>query len=239
MSARTPAGWRRGGWVIGAVAGIALGVLAGLGTQAWQEDRQAADLAQRDRVLGEGKDVPPPVDAVRALLEQSESRVAVDPRLADRVDETQLAQAREALAGATPPRHLAYLRYPDSLDEGYTNSGAAAQWAAAIGETGHYVVVYDNGSKQVASIGLEDEYLDANTRGQPGPALVRAAEELATWPATPEQPPRGPSENDYWGGIAGGIGAGVLFGALGVLPLFALVRWLVGRPRGQGAGGST
>lgn len=229
MSGRGPV--RTAGWVIGAVVGVAAGAGAAVVVQDWQEDREAADVARRAEVFGTQDVVPPPGDAVRSLVEQ-ESRVAVDPLLADRLPEEDRARADEILAGSAVPARIAYLSYPDSNDVGYTTGGAAAQWRTAVGEEGHYVVLWDNGNTEVGAVGLEDHYVDTRTEGQPGPALVRLAEEMATWEAEPlATEPDEPNDFDYWGGTGGGIAAAGLMGAFGVVPAFLLLRWFVGSRR--------
>ncbi|MCY7400549.1 MAG: hypothetical protein LH477_06275 [Nocardioides sp.] len=229
MSRRGPV--RTAGWVIGAVVGIVTGTVLAVAVQGWQESREDADVASRAEVFGRQDVVPPPGDAVRALVAQ-DTRVAVDPLLADRLPEEDRARAEEILAGSPVPARIAYLSYPDSNEVGYTTTGAAAQWQTAVGEEGHYVVLWDNGSTQVCAVGLEAPYVDTRTQGQPGPALVRLAEEMTTWEAEPlATEPDAPSDSDYWGGTGGGIAAGGLMGAFGVVPLFLLLRWYVGTRR--------
>lgn len=229
MSGRGPV--RTAGWLIGAVVGVAVGSGAAVVVQDWQEDREAADVARRAELFGRQDVVPPPGDAVRALVEQ-DTFVAVDPLLADRLPEEDRARAEEILAGSSVPARIAYLSYPDSSDAGYTTGGAAAQWRETVGEEGHYVVLWDTGSTEVGAVGLEDHYVDTRTEGQPGPALVRLAEEMATWEAEPlPTEPAAPNDFDYWGGTGGGIAAGALMGAFGVVPLFLLLRWYVGSRR--------
>lgn len=225
-------GWRRHGWWIGAILGVAGGISGGLWVQDAQEAREAEDVDRRARVFHSPvEQAPPPNDTVRELLAQ-DGRVVVDPLLADRVSEADLAEAEEALESAEVPGRLAFVRYPVTLDEGYTNTGLLGMWVEASGEEGHYVVLFDNGGTQVGALGLEEPFLDARSQGQPGPALVRIAEEMATWEAEPlPDEPDPPSDQDYWGGIGGGIGALVLFGGFGVVPAFLLLRWWVGRRR--------
>lgn len=229
MSGQGPV--RRAGWVIGAVVGVAVGSGAAVVVQDWQEEREAADVERRAEVFGQVDEVPPPGDAVRALVEQ-ESFVAVDPLLADRIPEEDRAQAEEILAGAPVPARIAYLSYPDSNDVGYTPTGAAAQWREAVGERGFYVVLWDSGYTESGAVDLTDPFVDTSTEGQPGPALVRLAEEMVTWEASPlPTEPAEPNDSDYWGGLGGGIFAGMLMGAFGVVPAFLLLRWFVGSRR--------
>ncbi|GAA1936754.1 hypothetical protein [Nocardioides hwasunensis] len=218
-------------WSVGAVIGIAAGTGLALSVQDWQEEREAADVQRRAEVFGQVDDVPAPVDAVRDLLDQ-DTLVAVDPLLADRVPEDDLQRAEEVLSGSRVPARIAYLDYPDGNEVGYTPSGAAAQWRAAVGQEGHYVVLWSNGGTDSDAVGLEPHYLDARSQGQPGPALVRIAEEMATWEAEPlPTEPAEPSDFDYWGGVGGGLAAAALMGALGIAPLFLLLRWYVGSRR--------
>lgn len=236
-AARRAAAARRGplrnaGWYVGVGLGVVAGTAAALGVQGWQAGREAADVERRAAEFARVDPPPEPVDAIRELLAQ-DSRVVVDPLLADRVDEADLARAEAILDDdAATPARIAYLSYPEGLYEGYTSSGALEQWAQGVGEVGHYVVVWDRGGYASTAVGLEPSYLDARTQGQPGPALVRVAAEVAAWEAVPAatEPDR-PSDFDYWGGLGGGIGAGALIGLLTVLPVFLVLRWWVGTRR--------
>lgn len=229
---------RRHGWWLGSAVGAAVAVAAGLGAQAYQEQRQEADLAALDASLVGAADVPPPGDTIRDLLAQ-EGPLAVHPDLQDGVEPEQLRRAREVLEGAgeSPARRVGYLPRPEGLAAGYTTSGALVQWMDAIGEEGHYVLVFEGGSTQVGAIGLEQEYLDAEAKGQPGPALLRVATEVAQWPAEPETDPdeRWAEPDDEFGGLWGGLAAGVLIAAVTVVPIFAVVRFLAARRRTEEA----
>jgi hypothetical protein len=226
----TPRTRRIAGWTIGAVVGVVTGVLLGTATQSWQESREARDIERRAEEFARTDVVPPPGDAVRALLEQ-DSRVAVDPLLADRVPEEDVRRATSILEDSPVPARIAYLAYPGTSKDGYTTGGAPVQWSTGVGEEGHYVVLWDNGSNDTAAVGLEPPYLEARTDGQPGPALVRIAAEMSTWEAEPRPTePAAPSDFDYWG-EGGGIAAALLLGTLVVLPVFALLRWYVGSRR--------
>ena len=215
----------------GSVVGLVAGTALALSAQAWQEAREASDMAAREAAFLQEDGVPAPLDAVRQLLDQ-DALLAVDPLLADRVPEADRQRAEDILAGSPVPVRIAYLSYPSHVLAGYTPSGAAAMWRTAVGEEGHYVVLWDNGSYESGAVGIEDEYVDARTEGQPGPALVRLAAEMATWEAEPlPTGPDEPSDFDYWGGAGGGIAAAGLIGAVGVVPVFLLLRWYVGSRR--------
>lgn len=222
---------RIAGWTAGVVVGAVVGVLLATTLQDWQEGREARDIERRAEVFGRTDEVPAPGDAVRELLAQ-DSLVAIDPLIADRLPEDDVRRAEAILADASVPARIAYLAYPDTSDEGYTSSGAATQWSTGVGEEGHYVVLWDNGRTESVAVGLGSPYVETRTDGQPGPALVRIAAEMAAWEAEPlPTAPAEPSDSDYWGGVGGGIGAAVLFGGFVVLPLFALLRWYVGSRR--------
>ncbi len=227
----TPRRRRVVGWGVGAVVGLVAGVLLGTVTQGWQESREARDVERRAEVFGRADEVPPPGDAVRALLAE-DSRVAVDPLLADRLPADDVRRAEAILEDAAVPARIAYLTYPETSHVGYTTGGAAVQWSTGVGETGHYVVLWDNGSSESVAVGLEPPYVESRTDGQPGPALVRIAAEMAAWEAEPlPTEPDAPGDFDYWGGVLGGLGAAALLGTFVVLPLFALLRWYVGSRR--------
>lgn len=222
---------RAAGWVIGAVAGVVAGIALGFAAQDWQEAREAVDVERRAEVFGRTDEVPPPGDAVRALLEQ-DSRVAIDPLLADRLPAEDVRRAEAILEDAAVPARIAYLTRPETSDEGYTSSGAPVQWSTEVGEEGHYVVLWDTGRTDAVAVGLEPPYVQARTEGQPGPALVRLAAEMSAWEAQPlPSEPDEPSDVDHWGGAGGGVAAALLLGTFVVLPLFALLRWYVGSRR--------
>lgn len=227
---------RIAGWGVGAAVGAVVGVLLATTVQDWQEAREARDVERRAEVFGRADEVPAPGDAVRALLAQ-DSLVAVDPLLADRLPADDVRRAEAILADSPVPARIAYLTYPDTTDDGYTSSGAAAQWSTGVGEEGHYVVLWDNGASESVAVGLAPPYVETRTDGQPGPALVRIAAEMAAWEAEPlPTEPTPPNEFDYWGGVGGGIAAAVMFGTFLVLPLFALLRWYVGSRRRKVSG---
>ena len=226
---------RRFGWVIGAVVGVLAGTALGIGTQSWQEAREKDDIAARAAVSGRTDVVPGPVDTVRDLLAQ-DGRVVLDPMLTGRIAADDLARAEEVLAGARVPARIAYLPYPDGNDVGYTPSGVGPQWWTAVGEEGHYVVLWDTGGTVSGAVGLGEHAVDSRTDGQPGPALVRLAEEMATWEADPlATEPEPVDDTDGWGGTWGGVAAAVLFGGCVVLPAFAALRWWVGTRRRKAA----
>jgi hypothetical protein len=226
---------RAAGWVIGAVVGVASGTALAFGVQDWQEAREAADVQRRAEVFYREDVVPPPGDLIRSLIEQ-DALVAVDPLLADRVPEDDRQRAESILEDSPVPARIAYLPYPERSEVGYTATGAAVQWSHAIGEEGHYVVLWDTGYHDSVAVGIKEEYVDARTEGQPGPALVRLAAEMSTWEAVPlPTEPDEPRDFDYWDGVGGGIAAGLLLGAIVVAPVFLLLRWFVGTRRRKAA----
>lgn len=217
--------YQRAGWLIGALVGLVVALGAGAATWEREQERQDTQWADRVAAFERTEEVPPPVDVVRELLAQ-DTRVAVARSLEARVDPELRARAEEAVSRAPVPTRIAYLPAATTTN-GYTGSGAPAMWAAAIGEPGHYVVVYDDGTADVASVGYEEPYLyEVETRGQPGPVLLRTAEAAASWESEEEklQPM---STQDYWGGFGGGVGAAFLFGGIVVVPLFLGLRLLV------------
>ncbi|GAA5124354.1 hypothetical protein GCM10023339_45700 [Alloalcanivorax gelatiniphagus] len=222
---------RAAGWLVGAVVGIGAGTALAFVVQDWQEAREASDVQRRAAVFHSEDVVPPPGDTIAALVEQ-DALVAVDPLLADRVPEADRQRAESILEDSPVPARIAYLPYPKRPEVGYTASGAAAQWSTAIGEEGHYIVLWDSGYHDSVAVGLEEHYVDTRTEGQPGPALVRLAAEMSTWEAVPlPTEPEEPSDFDYWEGVGGGIAAGALLGTFVVAPVFLLLRWFVGTRR--------
>ena len=230
---------RRHGWWIGAAVGAVVAGAVAFGAQGWQEDREAADLAAVDAsMLGAG-DAPPPADMVRDLLEQ-DGPLVVHPDLVSGIDADLLAEARRILADAdqSPVRRVAYVPRSDGLEVGYTDSGALGQWMHAIGEDGHYVMVFEGGRTQSDALGVEPEYMGSSAKGQPGPALVRVASEMAEWRTDPVDDRRDEVTNssDYWGGPWGGVFAGLLIAFVTVLPVWGLtyfVLWTRSQRRGR------
>lgn len=220
---------RRHGWWVGTVVGVVAGTGLAVGVQGWQEDREASDVELSRSADAADSGVPEPVEAIRDLLDQ-DSLVVVDPLLEDRVPAEDRQRAEEILATSPVPAHLAFLSYPRD-EAGYTPTGAGPQWWTHVGEDGHYVILWDNGNTDTGAIGMEPEYVSERTQGQPGPALVRIAGEMTTWEAVPVDDADDPGESDYWGGTWGGIGAAALFGTFVVVPLFLLLRWVVGLRR--------
>lgn len=216
---------RRAGWVIGAVVGAL--VAGGVGSMVWdsEQERAAEQWEKRQAAHARVEQVPPPADVVSEIAAQDRA-VVMPARIAGRVDPQVREQAEAALAGVEVPVRLAYLPAP-TLHNGYTSSGAPAMWAEAVGEEGFYVVVYDDGSAEVTSPGYEEPYLyDIETKGQPGPVLLRTAQAAAEW--VPERDVvRPPSDFDYWDGWGGGIAAAGLFGLFVVVPIFLGLRLLV------------
>ena len=96
----TPRTRRIAGWSVGAVVGVVAGVLLGIATHDWQEAREARDVELRAEEFARTEVVPPPGDAVRALVEQ-DALVAVDPLLVDRVPEDDVRRGLQSADAAT------------------------------------------------------------------------------------------------------------------------------------------
>lgn len=229
MSRKRDPVWRRYGWGIGAAVGVATALLLAPQVQEAQEDREAREWDRRVEVFHRQEQFPPPADVVRELLAQ-DSRVVLAERIAHRVDTALVARA-EALLETTPvPVRVAYLPAP-GLESGYTASGVVAMWAGAVGEPGHYVGLFDDGRDEIYSIDHKRPYLfDVETKGQPGPAILRVAEAAPSWDVEPLTL-RPVSESSDWGGTTDGVLAAFLFTGLAVLPLFAGLRFVVGQLR--------
>ena len=230
---------RRHGWWIGTAVGVVVAGVVALGAQDWQEEREAADLAAVDASMVGSGDVPPPADVIRDILEQ-DGPLVVHPDLVSSIDAESLAEAKRILADAdqSPVRRVAYVPRADGLEAGYTHTGALGQWMHAIGEDGHYVMVFEGGQSQSDALGVDPEYLGSTSKGQPGPALVRVASEVAEWPTYPVDDRRDEVTNssDYWGGVGGGVTAGVLIASVTVVPAWGLLYWaLWARGRRQGS----
>lgn len=235
---RTPRG-RALAWGAGALAGAVLGTAAGVGWWSQDSGRADRDRAEVERVLSETQSqrtdgLPAPTEIVRDVVAASrKASVVVDPALADRVSEEDLAEARSILDGADVPGFLAYAPAPTGAN-GYNNSSFGAMWMDGVRKDGHYVVLWTNGTTESEARGMDPEYVDATgAAGQPGRALVRLAAQMAQWPEEPVYVPDWEAEerDDYYGGVGGGIGFFVLGGGFVVVPLFLLLRFLVGRRR--------
>lgn len=227
MSSRQP-WWRRHGWVIGAAAGLAVAVPTGVATQEFQESREAADMQRRVAAFeAPPEEVPPPGDGLRELLEQ-DTRLVVDPTLQDQLTPEQRATIEDALTRAEVPTRLAYLTADQRVDDGYTTTGAVRMWSHGVGETGHYAVLFSDGRTDIDAVGLEVPLTHLEGDGQPGPSLLRMAEQLEQLPAEELPTHADPaSDDDYWGGVRGGVGLLVLAGGFGVVPAFLALRWWV------------
>ncbi len=224
-------------WLLAWTAALLVGGVTATALTGWMDDRQERierrTLAERIAYDQHRDVVPEPIDLVRKIA-TDRALVVVAPELADQVSSTDLAAARAALTDAEVPGRLAYLPYPET-DSGYTTSGLPLQWMEAIGTDGHYVVLWNrSGLTESTGRGMADEYLSTETKGQPGKALVRIAEEMATWPQEPAEGDTPPSRstNSYWGGRGGGIAAGLLFGGLTVVPLLGIA-WAVAAHRAR------
>lgn len=226
--------------------GLAVGLASGLGLWNWQLDREQDDLAERARLLQTGPSEvdapPPPGEELRALIAQ-DGPVVIDEAVADQISDEQLARAREILTVSGKPLHLAFMRKPDYMYDGYTTEGALATWAHDVGEDGHYVVLWTGGRADVHSVGFDEEYLWEEAEGQPGPALVRVAEVMAEFSLDDEEddePTVTRDDRDYWGGAGGGVGIAFLLVFFVLLPayagLFALARRRAPRDLPPGAG---
>ena len=220
--------WRP--WLMALPVGALAGVLAGGVTQEFQERREVDDQGRRAALLNTTAEVGPPGDTVRALIDQ-ETSVPVHPDLAEQVDPDDLERARSILEETGRPLHLGHLPAPVGIYDGFNAEAAAAQWVDSVGEDGHYVLLLDSGRALVESPGVEREYLAASAQGQPGPALVRIAEEMATWSVEPI-PDREPDHGwDDWGGTEGGVLLGMMAAGFVVAPAFLVLRYFVGRSR--------
>ncbi|MGN0064638.1 MAG: hypothetical protein ACI379_10385 [Nocardioides sp.] len=231
---------RRWGWPVGLLVGAILGGTTG--TLYWQHDsaRAAADRARVEQVLDDDQrtrteGLPAPTEVVREVVRASrEHSVVVAPSLADQVSEEDLAQARSLLYASEVEGFLALAPKPDDGRLGYNNSSFSAMWMDGVRRDGHYVVLWTDGRTESAARGMDDEYVDTElSRGQPGKALVRIAEQMATWEAEPEYEVDWETRDaqDYWGGVGGGAGLFVVIGGFLVLPLFLALRWAVSRRR--------
>lgn len=207
--------------------GVVVALAAGIGLWNWQLDREEADLAERARLLQTGalevSDVPPPGEELRALIAQ-DGPVVIDPTVADQISDEQLSRATEVLTLSGKPLHLAFMRKPDYMYDGYTTAGAVATWAHHVGEDGHYVVLWTGGRADVLSVGFDNEYMWEEAQGQPGPALVRVAEAMTEFSLDDEEeetPTGTRDDRDYWGGTGGGVGIALLVVFFVVLPLHA------------------
>lgn len=223
--------WRRYGWGIGAAVGVAATLSLAPFVQEAQEEREAREWEQRVAAFQRQEDYPPPPDVVRELLAQ-EGRVVIAERMADRIDPEDEARAEQLLAATPVTVRVAYLPAP-GLEAGYNTSGAVATWAGAVGEPGHYVAIFDDGTDEVYSIDYEEPYLfDVGTKGQPGRVLVRVAEAAGGWEVEREEL-RPVSDQDDWGGPWEGVLLAGLLVCFVLLPIHWFLRIGVAAARGR------
>lgn len=167
-------------WPLGLLVGLCLGGTAwwvgGLGDEGYRyEDKKQTAM-------------PAPGEILREVLARKDERVVVSRELTSLVAPADLARARRILEAAEVPAWIFLIPQDDPMDGSYTQHGAAEVLGANVthGKPGYVVTLYPDGQNVVSEQGGVEGALVEST-GRPGPALVRMAEEIATWSAEPEQ----------------------------------------------------
>lgn len=130
---------------------------------------------------------PRPGELLRGVIARADERVVVAPEVPVPVDPKSLAEARRILSEADTELYLFVL--PEANQGGaslYTHHGAAEILGAEVlgGKPGWVVTYYPDGSTVVSEQGNAPGQYLSDTDGQPGPALVRIATEMASWSLT-------------------------------------------------------
>lgn len=201
------------------VVSMAAGVLVGLlPADEYESGDDGAAIAAASEVE--------PGDRIGAAIDGvQDDGFYIAPNRAGDLTDAEVNKAEAAIADADVPVFVAWMG--DAGDGGYyTDYDGLDQLRAGVGQKGFYILFGKDGPISGA-VGYDGPYADADlAMGRPGEGLVRYINEIAAQPATTSP------ENDYWGGTAGGIGAGLLFVALGYGALILIV-WITGLVAGK------
>lgn len=132
--------------------------------------------------------MPAPGEILREVLDRQDERVVVSRELTSLVTPADLATAQSILKAADVPAWIFLIPQDDPMDGSYTQYGAAEVLGTHVadGKPGYVVTLYPDGQSVVSEQGGVDGNSLEST-GRPGPALIRMAEEIATWSAEPEE----------------------------------------------------
>lgn len=180
---RGPQSWpARRAWPLA----LAAALLGAVGVWVISDQRARNDP---DSYYGKANPRPEPGELLREVLARKDERLVVAREVSVPIDPTDLAEARRLLTDSGLPVYLYVIPEANlGSDSLYTHHGAAEILGAETlgGSTGWVVTYYPDGSTVVSEQGdAPHQYLSA-TDGQPGPALVRIATEMASWSLTDE-----------------------------------------------------
>ncbi len=205
----------------GAVAAVAVAVGAGVaaGTlPGHHPEVEQISFDQRNLAVAASHPIG---DRVQAAVDGvQETGFYVGPELRDELTPAEVDRIERVIAGAEA--RLFVVWWDQARDAGYNTPYAALdQLRAGVGEDGYYAVVTEGYIPLLESVGYQSPYIDADGKGRPAEALTQIVREMAQIPPSEDTPP-GP-RSDYWGGVGGGIAAGLLFGGLAYLGLLLVV----------------
>lgn len=163
----------------------------------------------------------PPGDRVQAAVDGvRDTGFYVGPELRDELTPDEVAGIERIIKGAEVPLYVVW--WNDARDAGFTTPYAALdQLRVGVGEDGYYAVVTEGYIPLLEAVGYSTPYIDADGKGRPADALTRIVTEMAELPPEVDAAP-GP-RSDYWGGVGGGLAAGLLFGGLAYLGLLLVI----------------
>lgn len=194
-------------------AGVAAGTLPGHHPQVEEISFDEANLrAAAAHPIGDR--VQAAVDGVQ------ETGFYVGPELRDELTPAQVADIEEIIGGAEVPLFIVW--WDRARDAGYNTPYAALdQLRVGVDREGYYAVVTEGYMPVLEAVGYEAPYIRADGKGRPADALTRIATEMAELPPRVDAPSG--ERSDYWGGVGGGIAAGLLFAGLAYLGLLVVV----------------
>ena len=169
-----------------------------------------------------------PGDRVQAAIDAvQETGLHIGPELRGEIGADEVDRIVETIADAPVPIFVVW--WEESWEAGYAHPESAMdQLRAGVGEEGFYAVLSPGRPPVLAALGYQEPRIEADGTGRPVAALSRVVTELAeTEAARPGEPRPG---SDDWGGVRGGLAAGLIFalvGYLGLLLVFGVLGALV------------
>ncbi|MGK2875578.1 MAG: hypothetical protein ACSLEW_08035 [Nocardioides sp.] len=202
---------RRWSWLVGILAGLAVGLPAALIPQndpAREWDPYAAALAA------------PAGDYITSLAEGvRRDHFWAAPEVASLLTAEELDDLSRVASNAPVPLFVGFVGDSDLASEtgAYTRYSALDQMMAEIRKKGYYALIDQRGSGITESLGYDNPYTDDSLlTGRLYEGITRFVEALA---AVEPEPLDSRSTSDYWGGPVGGFFAGLLM----VVPAYGLL----------------
>ncbi len=205
----------------GALAALPLAVGAGVAAGTIPGHHPEVEQVSFDEANFRAAAAHPIGDRVQAAVDGvQETGFYVGPELRDELTPAQVAGIEEIIAGAEVPLFIVW--WDEARDAGYNTPYAALdQLRVGVGREGYYALVTEGYVPLLEAVGHASPYIDADGKGRPADSLTRIATEMAELP--PRADIRPAPESDYWGGVGGGITAGLLFAGLGYLGLLIVI----------------